>query len=192
MTDVVVARQDPRVADVVALLEAHLATMRRISPPGHVHALDLDGLTGPDVVFLTAREGGRLLGVGALRDLGAARAEIKSMHTAADARGGGVGRLVLDHLLAIASERGVDWIGLETGTQPDFGPARSLYASAGFVVCEPFGAYTTNPYSTCMALSTRQPAGEARRPFVPGPNPQPGGACRDEPLGPQPDRSSGS
>lgn len=36
-----------------------------------------------------------------------------------------------------------------------FAPARALYASVGFAVCEPFGPYTANPYSTCMTLVLR-------------------------------------
>lgn len=163
MTDVVVDEEDPRAPDIVELLEAHLASMRRVSPPGHVHALDLDGLVGGGVTFLAARSGGRLLGVGALRDLGAGRAEIKSMHTSAAARGRGVGRLLLARILDVADQRRIGWVGLETGTQPEFGPARSLYESVGFEVCEPFGGYTVNPYSTCMAL-VRQLDGSAGSP----------------------------
>lgn len=149
---VVVAPGDPRADDVVALLEVHLDLMRSISPPGHVHALDLDGLTTPEVTFLTARDDGTLLGVGALKQLDGGRAEIKSMHTAEAARGRGVGRLLVDHVLRLARSRGTPWLGLETGTQPEFEAARSLYRTFGFVTCEPFEPYTVNPYSTCMSL----------------------------------------
>ena len=41
----VVSADDPRSPDVVALLEAHLALMRSLSPPEDVHALDLDAST---------------------------------------------------------------------------------------------------------------------------------------------------
>jgi putative acetyltransferase len=33
-----------------------------------------------------------------------------------------------------------------------FAPARSLYASAGFTPCEPFGSYRPSPNSTFMTL----------------------------------------
>ena len=72
------------------------------------------------------------------------------MHTAAVARGRGVARAVLDHLLAIARERGYARVSLETGTTEAFAPARSLYASAGFVRCPPFAEYTDNDFSVCM------------------------------------------
>jgi putative acetyltransferase len=152
MMDVAVGPEDPRRPDVVELLEAHLALMRRISPPGHVHALDLGDLCVPEVTFLAARAEGELLGVGALKALGSCRAEIKSMHTARAARGRGVGRRLVERILVVAGEREICWLGLETGTQPEFEPARALYASFGFEVCEPFGGYTVNPFSTCMSL----------------------------------------
>lgn len=150
--------EDPRRRDVEALLEAHLALMRRISPADHVHALDLGRLAAPDVTFFTARSTGRLLGVGALRDLGGGRAEIKSMHTAEAARGRGVGRRLVEHVLGVAASRGLNWIGLETGTQSEFAPARDLYTSYGFTTCDPFDDYTVNPHSTCMSLDL-DPAG---------------------------------
>lgn len=152
MSEVLIAEGDPRAGDVVALLQVHLTSMRHISPPDHVHALDLDGLTAPDVTFLTARTDGDLLGVGALKQLDGERAEIKSMHTAAIARGRGVGRGLVDHLIAIARDRGLVWLGLETGTQPEFEAARALYRSFGFATCDPFAPYTVNAYSTCMSL----------------------------------------
>ena len=152
MSEIVVATGDPRAEDVVALLDVHLTLMRRVSPSDHVHALDLDGLTLPQVTFLTARSGDELLGVGALKQLDPARAEIKSMHTTEAARGRGVGRRLVDHVVRLARDRGLVWLGLETGTQPEFEAARSLYRSFGFATCEPFDAYTVNPYSTCMSL----------------------------------------
>ncbi|MEZ5377417.1 MAG: GNAT family N-acetyltransferase [Acidimicrobiales bacterium] len=79
------------------------------------------------------------------------RAELKSMHTAVAARGRGVGRAMVDHLVAVAQARGVRWVGLETGTMEEFLPAQRLYASMGFERCAPFDAYTVNPYSLCMA-----------------------------------------
>lgn len=150
--DVAIRVEDPRQGDIAALLEAHLALMRGISPPGHVHALDLERLATPAITFLAARSKNGLLGVGALKELGDGRGEIKSMHTAAAARGSGVGRQLVAHILDLAAERRLTWLGLETGTQPEFEPARTLYASYGFTTCDPFDDYTTNPYSTCMSL----------------------------------------
>lgn len=152
MDEIAIAIADPRQPDIVELLESHMTLMRRISPPGHVHALDLDALATPSVTFLAARRGDALLGVGAMMSLDARRAEVKSMHTARSARGQGVGRRLVQHVIDVATVRGVGWLGLETGSQPEFEPARMLYRSFGFEECEPFDSYTKNPYSTCMAL----------------------------------------
>jgi putative acetyltransferase len=152
MTGYVVAADDPRTVDVLALLEAHLAFAREHSPPEDVHALDVEGLTSSSVSFFSVRQDGHLLGVGALKALDPHHAEIKSMHTAAAARGRGVARAMLDHLLLLARERGCSRVSLETGTMAAFAPARALYSSAGFEVCEPFGDYWDSPYSLCMTL----------------------------------------
>jgi putative acetyltransferase len=106
------------------------------------------------VTVYTVRDpDGRLLAVGALRTLGQGRAEIKSMHTAAEARGQGIGRRLLRHLVGEAQARQLQWIGLETGTMDEFAAARALYLSEGFTPCPPFASYTENPYSLCMARS---------------------------------------
>ena len=152
MGDLRIEGEDPRASDVVGLLEAHLALMRATSPPGHVHALDLDGLARPDITFLAARDDDVLLGVGALREIDPSHGEIKSMHVAEVARGRGIARALLDELVDLARRRGYDAVSLETGTMDAFAPARALYERNGFRTCPPFGDYTTNPYSTCMRL----------------------------------------
>lgn len=143
---------DPTSADVRILLAAHLEFARAVTPPGHVHALDEAGLATDDVTLFAIWEAHRLLGIGALRELDNRHGEIKSMHTAVDARGRGVGRRMLDELQAVARDRGYDRLSLETGTMDAFGPARRLYASAGFEVCRPFGDYQPVPNSVCMTL----------------------------------------
>ena len=144
--------EDPRCDDVRALLERHLAFAQANTPPEDVHALDLDGLLHPSITFVALREGSTLLGVGALKELGGAHAEIKSMHTAEVARGRGVARALLDHLLATAGSRGHHRVSLETGATDAFAPARALYAGAGFVPCGPFGDYAESPRSAFMTL----------------------------------------
>ena len=152
MSGFVIALDDPGVDDIRALLEQHLALMYELSPPEDVHALDLDGLRTPDISFYSLREDGTLLAVGALKQLDAEHAEIKSMHTASAARGRGLGRTMLDHLLAEAHRRDVARVSLETGSQDGFAPARGLYASAGFDLTGPFADYRESPNSTFMTL----------------------------------------
>ena len=148
---------DPRAADVLALLRRHLEFAYATTPAEHVHALDLDGLLDPAVTFYGYRRSGRLLAVGALRDLDRQHGELKSMHTAAEVRGRGIGRAMLAHLIGVARDRGLRRLSLETGSMPAFAPARALYARAGFTVCGPFGDYPPSVTSTFMTLVLEPP-----------------------------------
>jgi putative acetyltransferase len=148
----VIEVDDPRREDVRALLEQHLRFAKSVTPPEDVYALELDGLLDPAITFFSLRFDGDVLGVGAIKLLGPDHAELKSMHTAVAARRRGVGRAMVNHLLAVAAERGVRRVSLETGAGEAFAPARSLYAAAGFVPCGPFGDY---PESQNSAFMTR-------------------------------------
>ncbi len=150
MSRFVIAIDDPRVADVLALLERHLAFAMEHSPPEDVHALDLEGLLDPSVAFFSARDEGRLLAIGALKQLDATHGELKSMHTVQAARRQGVARAMVEHLLGVARQRRYRRVSLETGTMDAFGPARALYEATGFTVCGPFDSYSLSPNSTFM------------------------------------------
>lgn len=152
LSDAAISADDPRRDDVRALLEVHLTFAHLHSPPEDVHALDVESLVAPGITFVSCRSGGALLGVGALKRLDPDQAEVKSMHVAETSPGRGIGRAILDHLLALARERGYRRVSLETGSMAAFAPARTLYASAGFTVCPPFGTYPDSPNSTWMTL----------------------------------------
>ena len=143
---------DPARLDVAALLAEHLADMHTTSPAESVHALDVAALKVPALTFWTAREANLLLGCGALKELDPGHAEIKSMRTTAAARGTGVGRAMLVHLVGVGTERGYTRLSLETGTQGYFLAARTLYTTHGFVECEPFGDYRLDPHSAYFTL----------------------------------------
>jgi putative acetyltransferase len=118
-----------------------------------VHALNTEAWADPGLTLFGARRDGSLMGVGALRRLDDTHAELKAMHTRAEARGQGVGQAMLTHLLRVAEARGYQRVSLETGTMDAFAPARALYRKAGFRPCPPFGPYTVNPHSICMTLT---------------------------------------
>ncbi len=136
--------------EVQALLTAHVADMYRISPPGSVHVLDLDGLRQLDVRFYTLWIDGALAGCGALKELDPTHGELKSMRTAEAFRGRGVGKAMLTHLLAVAEAHGYTRVSLETGSQPFFAAAWALYEAAGFTDCPPFDHYVDDPNSRFM------------------------------------------
>lgn len=150
---------DPRADDVRELLERHLAYARANTAPEDVYALEVDELVDASVTFFSFRVDGALLGVAALKRLDGQHAEIKSMHTAQEARGQGIGRALVDHIVGVARERGYRRVSLETGAGPAFAAARGLYASASFTPCGAFGDYRPSPTSAYMTLSLdRRPA----------------------------------
>lgn len=152
MDDWILAEDDPRRTDVLALLKRHLDFARTVTPPEDVHALDLEGLLDETVTLFSLREKEALLGIGAIKTLDDAHMELKSIHTAAEARGRGVGRTIVDHLVSMARSKGATRVSLETGSMPEFAPSRALYASAGFVECEPVADYSVSRNSTFMTL----------------------------------------
>ena len=127
--------------DVRALLRQHFSEMRAGSPPDACHVLPIDGLKQPDIRFFTLRENDMLLGCGALKRLEPGHGEIKSMRTADGALGRGVGKAMLDHLVAVAREGGMTRLSLETGSTEQFAAANWLYQKEGFDRTGPFGDY---------------------------------------------------
>jgi putative acetyltransferase len=144
---------DPR---VIALVKTHLAGARAETAPESAHALDIAELKAPDISFWTIWDDESLLAIGALKQLPSGHCEVKSMHTAESARGKGLGRAMLRHIVANARARGASRLSLETGSWEYFRPARALYASHGFVECPPFGDYVEDPNSVFMTLSLRE------------------------------------
>lgn len=138
---------DPR---IIHLLQAHVAAATADMPRESCHALDVVGLHQPDVRLWALWAGAELLGVGALKTLGDGHGEVKSMHTAAAARGQGVGAAMMRHIIATARAEGFRRLSLETGGIAYFAAARRLYAAHGFVVCGPFAGYMPDPNSVFM------------------------------------------
>ncbi|MEY2487832.1 MAG: putative acetyltransferase [Verrucomicrobiota bacterium] len=136
--------------EISELLQEHLRCMVLASPAESRHALDLDGLRKPEVTFWTIWNGSDLAGCGALKELNAQHAEIKSMRTASAYQRKGVASHMLRHLIAEAKRRAYRRVSLETGSMEYFEPARRLYASFGFEYCEPFGSYRKDPNSIFM------------------------------------------
>ncbi len=144
--------------ETIALLTAHLDEMKRLSPPGSLHALDMNELTAPAVEFWTVWDETELLGCGALKSLGDQQCEIKSMHTAKGHRGKGVGVEILRFLIDEARRHEFTRISLETGSVGAYAPARALYSKSGFVVCGPFADYRHDPHSIYMTLELGDPS----------------------------------
>jgi len=90
--------------------------------------------------------------MGALKELDAAAGEIKSMRTDPAYLRRGVAAAMLEHLIAIAQERGYRRLSLETGSGTAFEPALALYRRRGFVDGAPFGDYTKSAFNQFLHL----------------------------------------
>jgi putative acetyltransferase len=136
-----------------SLLAYHLQQMHANSPAGSVFALDLSGLQAPGVTVWTAWRGDQIVAVGALKELGDAAGELKSMRTHPDHVRQGAAAAMLEHIIVVAKERGLKRLSLETGSGPSFEPALALYRKRGFTEGEAFGDYERSAFNQFFHLA---------------------------------------
>jgi len=112
-------------------------------------ARDASMFVEPDGIFLVVRDdGGRAVGCGGVCRFDEARAELKRMYVVPEARGRGLGRLLLVELEAEARRLGYSGIVLETGDrQPE---VLGLYVSAGYERIPCYGDYAARALSMCF------------------------------------------
>lgn len=147
-----IRRDDPTAPYVADLLTHHLTELQEVMGD-HAFTLDASGLSASDVTFWTAWQDDALAGFAALKQLDADHGEVKSMRAAPSARGTGVGRALLEHIVAEARARNYRWLSLETGTAPLHAPAIALYRKAGFDPCAAFADYPTGPHNQFFRLA---------------------------------------
>lgn len=135
-----------------ALLELHLQQMHLNSPSGSVFALDLSGLKTPEVTVWTARMGDAVLAVGALKKLGSDAGELKAMRTHPGHTRKGAAAAILEHIIAVAKQRGMRRLSLETGSGLAFEAAISLYRKRGFIEGEAFADYQRSGFNQFLHL----------------------------------------
>lgn len=145
-----ITKESPLTADLAQLMARHTADMHADTPAESIHMMDAGQLAIPEVAFFVGREAGVPVAMGAFKRIDAEHAEVKSMHVLLEARGRGLSRLMLDHLMAQAKGAGYKRLSLETGSQPMFLPAVRLYEKAGFDICGPFEGYGLDPNSIYM------------------------------------------
>ena len=146
----IIAEEHPLTLDLELLFQRHTADMHADTPPESIHMMEKGGLAAPGIRFFVLRDGGEPLAMGAVKRIDDNHAEIKSMHVLAEARGRGLSKAMLEHLVAAARADGFTRLSLETGVQLTFVAARALYARAGFEECPPFEGYSEDPNSVFM------------------------------------------
>ena len=134
----------PDAAALIDELDAHLASLYAVESR---HGFSVEKLRQDGVAFFVSRDDGRAAGCGGVLLVEQAYAEIKRMYVRPAFRGRGLGRRMLDHLVAHARARGLTVIRLETGIHQQ--EAIALYERSGFRRIPPFGPYRDDPVSRC-------------------------------------------
>ena len=154
------ARSAGDLQDAVALFEAYAASLG-IDLAYQDFAGELAAMPGkyapPRGALLLARAaGGRAVGCVALRPLPADGAcEMKRLYVAPAGRGGGLGRALVDAVLAEA--RRIGYREMRLDTLPTMAAALALYRSAGFRDIPPY--YDTPVTGTIFLARPLEPAG---------------------------------
>ena len=138
--------------EVHELLVKHFIELRSVSPEGSAHVLDIAGLKDPTIKFWSLWVEDQLIGVGALKFLDREHGEFKSIRVNEKFRNKKNGIKIIDHLINEARKLNVKKLSLETGAGEFFLPARELFFSSGFKVCEPFSHYKDDINSVYMSL----------------------------------------
>jgi putative acetyltransferase len=144
----IINTETPDQPEVRAMLEKLDAYCAALYPAESNHLLDIASLLAGDVLFLVARDvEGAAVGCAALVNRGG-YGEVKRMYVDEARRGLGTGRRLLEHLAMFARMSGLQRLMLETGIhQPE---AIALYERFGFIRCEAFGDYRSDPLSLFM------------------------------------------
>ena len=150
--EIIIEQEDPRRADVVALIKALNAYDETLYPPEANYHLSADELYSPDIIFLVARHHGEAVGMIGLwlrRDwqLG----EVKRMFVSPKARGQGLAGKMLSRIEQLARDHKFSRLVLETG--PQNLEALKVYDRVGFTRRGPFADYPDGPYSVFMEKS---------------------------------------
>ena len=117
--------------EIAAFLDEHVQQMRATTPLESKHALDLDSLRVPEVMFWSVWDGNTIVGCGAIKTLDADHAELKSMRTAPVRTRSGIASMLLEHILTEARRMGFRRLSLETGSAEFFHPAASCTRVSG-------------------------------------------------------------
>lgn len=146
------------VRGLVAQLNDHLLPL---SPLEFQFKMTVEQMAEPHTTLFVARdEAGKAIGMGALKVHSAELGEVKRMFTDLQARGQRVGSALLQAIVALAREKNLPVLMLETGTGDGMAEAHRLYTRSGFKPRGPFLDYPDSEWSAFfeLPLQTEQPA----------------------------------
>jgi putative acetyltransferase len=146
--DIIIAPESPLQDDVRRMVAALNAYLNPLTPPEFQFQLTAEQMAEPSVTLFVARDAERrAVGMGALKDHGGGLGEVKRMFTPPEARGRHIGGRMLARVEALARERAMRRLVLETGEATGFEPAWRVYERGGFRRCGTFLDYPDSGYS---------------------------------------------
>ena len=155
---VTVGIETPLQDDVRALVAALNDHLLPLSPIEFQFKMTVEQMAGADTtVFVARTDDGRAVGIGALKVHENGQGEVKRMYTLPEVRGQRVGSAIVAAVEALARQKGVVHLVLETGVGPGFDAAHRLYLNSGFAPC---GAVLDYPDSGHSAFFEKHLAGE--------------------------------
>ena len=143
-----IAVETPLQDDIRQFVSALNAYLNPLSPPEFQFQMTVEQMAEPHTTLFVARDdGGKALGMGALKIHSPELAEVKRMFTLPETRGQGVGSALVERIISEARARKVTRLALETGTEDTMPMAWALYRRNGFVPCGAFLDYPDSDYN---------------------------------------------
>ncbi|MFP9137505.1 GNAT family N-acetyltransferase [Devosia sp. XGJD_8] len=143
-----IAIETPLQDDVRALVDRLNAHLLPLSPLEFQFKMTVEQMAGADTTLFVARdESGKAVGMGALKVHSAELGEVKRMFTDPEVRGKRIGSALLDAIVALARDKGLPVLMLETGTGDGMAEAHRLYMRSGFKSRGPFLDYPDSEWS---------------------------------------------
>lgn len=145
---VTIAVETPLQDDVRDMVAELNAIMIPLTPREFQFQLTAEQMAEPSITLFVARdEAGNAVAMGALKDHGGGLGEVKRMYTRPIVRGKRVGSAILQRIEALAAEKSLARLVLETGEAPGFEAAYRVYERGGFTVCGAVLDYPDSGYS---------------------------------------------
>jgi len=143
-----IAIETPLQDDVRAMIAELNAYLIPLTPREFQFQLTAEQMAEPSVTVLVARdETGNAVGMASLKEHANGCGEVKRMFTRPAARGKGLGQILLRRIEALAAEKELDRLVLETGEADGFSPAWRVYERGGFTPCSAVLGYPDSGYS---------------------------------------------
>ena len=148
-----IAIETPLQDDVRGLVEKLNAHLLPLSPLEFQFKMTVEQMAGSDTTLFVARdEDNKAVGMGALKVHSPVMGEVKRMFTDPAVRGKRIGSALLEAIVKLAREKGLDVLMLETGTGPGMAEAHRLYIRSGFAPRGPFLGYPDSEWSAFFEL----------------------------------------